>query len=238
VAALWYTQHLAQWGRTQRFEREETGRYVAALAGGVLTAAAGLLWPELLGATALASHLGAHAVLGLVAPPLLLMGIPRKLAWEFVPTRRRARLVRLLTNPIVAAVLFETFLLVTHTPYFYALVVEHTAAHIAEHALLLGLGLLFWWPVVEPLPVWGQYGWLWKIAYLFFSRMPIFGLGIALLFATTVLYSPEMIQAGNGLSPVREQQLAGAVLVFITNIVLFVALTVIVLPRLTAAARE
>jgi putative membrane protein len=235
VLALCYARTLIAAARRVPLVRDDVARSLAYLATGTVTAGVALVAPVLVGSS-LAPHVTIHALIGLIAPPFFLLALPRQLAWDIVPTSRRKRLVRALTHPIVAALLFETFLLVAHTSGPYVWLTATAPAHVVEHLLLLGLGMLFWWPVVEPLPVWGSYGWLWKVVYLFVSRVPLFALGIALLFPQHLLFSLAVFSSG--LPPVLEQQLAGGIVVIVSNLVLFVALAYIVLPRLAAAARE
>lgn len=61
-------------------------------------------------------HVVQHMLLQMVAPPLLLSGIPRRAAAQLVRDRRAARLARVLLHPLVATGLYNGVLLLWHWP--------------------------------------------------------------------------------------------------------------------------
>ncbi len=224
--------------RRGRLVRLAVHQHMAFLVAGLVTVALSLEAPGLSNVSSLAWHVSGHALLVLVAPPLLLLGIPRALAWDAIPTPRRARAVRMLTHPVFAAITSEVVVLGLHVPSFYTPLQHSVGWHTLEHLLLLVMGLLFWWPVVEPLPVWSRYGWVWKIVYLFISRIPMLLLGVVLLFSHSLLYQRDAFLGRAVSDGIREQQLTGAMIVLATTVVLAVALGAIVIPRLARASGE
>ena len=238
VAALWYLRYLRGAFRQGRLPGLQMRPYVVLLASGWVLLAVGLFCPLAMRSQSFAPHVAAHTIVALAAPPFFLMAIPRALAWDLVPTQRRKRWVRSLTNPYIAGVTFESFIMLTHMPGAYDVLTTHVVAHALLHASLFALGVLYWWPVVEPLPVWGTYGWLWKVVYLFLSRVPLFSLGIALALTSSLVYEATVFSWRVTSSPLLEQQAAGAVFIGITNVVLLVAITAVVLPRLTEMSEE
>lgn len=238
LVALRYLGYLGAALRRGRLPGARLRPYVASLATGWLLLAAGLLCPTLLRSESFAPHVTAHTIAALAAPPFFLLAIPRPLAWDLVPTSRLKRWVRALTNPYMAGVTFESYIMLTHMPGMYDLLTGNVVAHSWLHVSLFVLGILYWWPVVEPLPVWGTYGWLWKVVYLFLSRIPLFSLGIALALTSTLVYEPPVFSWRATSTPLLEQQVAGAVFIGITNAVLLVAITAVVLPRLTELSQE
>lgn len=111
----------------------------------------------------LSVHMGQHMLLGMVAPPLLLLGAPVTLLLRADPPwpRRRdllrflrSRLVRIVTHPITCWSAFAAAIVATHLSPLYELALTSEPVHAAEHALYLGTGLLFWSQViaVDPLP--------------------------------------------------------------------------------------
>lgn len=95
-------------------------------------------------------HMVEHLVLTLVFPPALLKGTPawlmRLLLRPFMP------LVRVLTKPVVAFVLFNLMIAVTHIPGMVTAVVTSELAHFSIHVGLVTTALLMWWPIIGPLP--------------------------------------------------------------------------------------
>jgi putative membrane protein len=95
-------------------------------------------------------HMVEHLVLTLVFPPALLKGTPawlmRLLLRPFMPV------VRALTKPVVAFVLFNLMIAITHIPGMVTAVVTSELAHFSIHLGLVTTALLMWWPVIGPLP--------------------------------------------------------------------------------------
>jgi putative membrane protein len=96
-------------------------------------------------------HMVQHMLFTLVAPPLLIVGIP---AWMWRTLLRPRPLFvafRFLTRPVVALILFNGLLLFTHWPEVVRLSVSSELAHFCLHALLFGSAMVVWWPVMSPL---------------------------------------------------------------------------------------
>jgi cytochrome c oxidase assembly factor CtaG len=113
----------------------------------------------------LSAHMTQHLLLMMAAPPLLLLGHPtlpllRGLPKQFVkeglgpflswPPLQRA--LRWLTSPPVALLAFALSTIVWHLPKFYELALRSSFWHGAQHACFFWTGILFWWPVVQPVP--------------------------------------------------------------------------------------
>jgi putative membrane protein len=143
----------------------------------------------------LSSHMAEHLALTMVAPPLLLMGAPLRLALRTLPAggpRRAAgralHALRPLVFPPVAFALFATTILATHLTPFFDAAVRHPGLHVLEHVLYLTTALLFWAPVVgaDPLP---RLGWLGRTLMLLGSMPAMSVVGVLLEQATTPRYS-------------------------------------------------
>jgi putative membrane protein len=95
-------------------------------------------------------HMIEHLVFGLVAPPLLLYGIP----WWLLRLAVKPILpaLRILTKPIVALVLFNGVLAAIHAPVLVDLMLTSETAHLLIHTALFVTGILMWWPVIGPIP--------------------------------------------------------------------------------------
>ena len=108
-------------------------------------------------------HMVQHILLTLVAAPLIALSAPITLALRVASaaTRRRwllpilhSRVMRALSFPVVAWVLFAAAMWGTHfTPLFDA-ALEDPFIHDIEHGIYLVTALLFWWPAValDPSP--------------------------------------------------------------------------------------
>ncbi len=96
-------------------------------------------------------HMVEHMVIALVAPPLLLRGIPwwlmRLIIVPILPV------MRVLTKPIVALLLFNGTLALLHAPQVVEnMIVGPDWFHALMHGLLFGTAILMWWPVIGPIP--------------------------------------------------------------------------------------
>jgi putative membrane protein len=97
------------------------------------------------------AHVGAHLLLGMLAPLLLVLGAPLTLALRALPVRQarllarllRARLVRLLTHPVTAGMLAVGGMWLTYRTDLYELSAEHEWLHWAVHVHVLVSGYLF-----------------------------------------------------------------------------------------------
>jgi cytochrome c oxidase assembly factor CtaG len=120
------------------------------IALGVLVVAAAVSpWADAAADASLRAHMLQHLALMLVAAPLLVLGVPRHGALRALP-RFGARAALALGHPLVGLSAFAAAELGTHFTPLYDLAARNVAAHVAEHALLLGGGMLFWWAVLGP----------------------------------------------------------------------------------------
>ncbi|HEY4428565.1 MAG TPA: cytochrome c oxidase assembly protein [Solirubrobacteraceae bacterium] len=168
----------------------------------------------------LSVHMLQHMLLLLLAPLLLLEGRPLILALSLLGRQGRARLMRLLAgsrpliNPPVCLAVFSAAVLATHVPLFYQSTIRHPLVHVVEHALFLGAGLLFWWPLLDgdPSPA-HRLGGLGRLVYLL-AAMPSMALVGAYLNRAPSLAYPDYAAPARalGISAVDDQQQAGAIM--------------------------
>jgi putative membrane protein len=157
-------------------------------------------------------HMFQHMVFSYFAPPLLLMSIPEWMARALLGTGRTWRVASWFAKPVVAGVLFNLIVMVTHIPIVVNASTENGALHYLLHVLVVTLALLMWTPVVGPIPEW-QMGPAGKCIYLFLmSVVPTVPAGW-LTFAEGVVYKhySQPIRVW-GISVTDDQQLAGAIM--------------------------
>ncbi|MET0455650.1 MAG: cytochrome c oxidase assembly protein [Mycobacterium sp.] len=114
-------------------------------------------------------HMAAHMLLSMLVPVLLVLGAPVTLALRALPAAGRAdppgarewllaalhsRVSRLLTNPIVATVIFVAGFYGLYFGGIFDVAVDSHAAHVAMNLHFLLTGYLFYWVVigVDPTP--------------------------------------------------------------------------------------
>ena len=96
-------------------------------------------------------HMAQHLLFTLVAPPLLIAGMPAWMWRDILRPRWLFLVFRFLTRPIVALILFNGLLLFTHWPEVVEASVRSELTHFTLHVLLFGSAVLMWWPVMSPL---------------------------------------------------------------------------------------
>lgn len=99
------------------------------------------------------AHMIQHMLITLVIPPLFLLAVPEWLARLIVSTDGSSGIwVRRLTRPVVAAVLFNVLIAVTHLKPVVNFSIENGVFHYVVHLSVFSAALLMWMPVVSPLP--------------------------------------------------------------------------------------
>lgn len=97
------------------------------------------------------AHMAQHLLFTLVAPPLLIAGMPAWMWRDILRPRWLFVAFRFLTRPIVALILFNGLLLFTHWPEIVEASVRFELTHFTLHVLLFGSAIVMWWPVMSPL---------------------------------------------------------------------------------------
>jgi putative copper resistance protein D len=167
-------------------------------------------------------HMVQHILLAMVAAPLLLVGAPITLLLRVASpeTRQRrilpvlqSRPVRVIGHPVVGWLVLAVVLWSSHFSPIFGAALDDPGVHAFEHALYLGAGLLFWWPVVgaDPHPYRMGHGLRFGYALL---AMPLNSfLGLVLFVTPVVLYEHyATLQRIWGPTPLEDQQLAGGIM--------------------------
>lgn len=160
-------------------------------------------------------HMVQHLLLIMVAPPLILLGLPMPfLRWGLVKTRIRSAL-GWLTNPLAAFLLYYLNLFLWHIPSLYQAALQNELLHSLEHITFFYTAILFWWRVIDPTrnwyPMWqsSQARWF----YLIIAAPPSYILGSIFWASSEVIYPyynlvPRLWQ----FSTLADQQLGGALM--------------------------
>lgn len=200
------------WGFT-RGSAPSAGRRASFAAGvGVLWIA--LDWPiGALGSGYLASvHMVQFLLIALVGPPLLIIGLPPK-ALARTRAIRAGRLVRLITTPLTALLLFHTIIVATHWPGLVDLLMASQVGSLALDLTWLGGGLVFWWPVASPIPHRPRFPFGVRIGYLIISTVLMTLPYVFLTFAELPFYATyELAPPVGVLSAGEDQRLAGVIM--------------------------
>jgi putative membrane protein len=195
-------------------ERTATRWQIASFVGGVLTIWVAADWPvhDLAEGRMYSVHMIQHMMLTLVAPPLLMVGTPAWL-WRVLLGRRGIAMARLVTRPLIALVLFNTVLVVTHVPNVVTLSVHAELFHFFLHALIFFSALVMWSPVLNPLIELPKLSYPSRMLYLFLQSLVPTVPASFLTFGHTVLYhvyehTPKLF----GMSALTDQLTAGLIM--------------------------
>ena len=188
-------------------------------------------------------HMIQHLLFALVVPPLLLLGMPPWLLERFFVHTSARRVSKFLVIPYVASLLFNANLWIWHAPPLFQAMMGNDFLHMLVDVLYILTGVLFWWPLLNPLPDVDPHLPLGgKLAYLFFSDMPMMLLGAGMIFSGQ-LYSMDMIGSSGTILHMTikgsDQQLGG-LLMWIVGSIYFIVLASIFFLRwmLRQEARE
>jgi putative membrane protein len=210
-------------------EAPERRRTVLFLSGvGVLMFGAG--WPihDLAERYLYSVHMTQHLLFSLVAPPLLIAGMPPWMLRGLLRNGTVARVFRFLTRPLVALLLFNAVLLFTHWPAVVEASVGSEWLHFGLHVLLVASATVMWWPVMSPLPEMPPLSAPGQMVYLFLQSLTPTIPASFLTFGDHLLYPvygtfPRIW----GIDALSDQLLAGLIMKLIGGLILWGFIAVI-----------
>ena len=229
-------------------------RRVLSFLSGVAVALLALQSPlDGLAGSLFAAHMLQHMLLLVVAPPLLLLGLPAKSILRALPRPVRRVVIRPLARnrpfhrfgamvfqPVTVFVVFNGVLGLWHVPSIYAVARQTASLHVLEHVSFLLAGCLLWWLIVEPLRVWPKGGDLSKIVFVASCHVPMLLLGqFFLAFAAVPLYTFNAAEEALwGLTPLSDQRLGGGIMFGLDMLITFATVSVLFSSYLTALERR
>jgi cytochrome c oxidase assembly factor CtaG len=196
----------------------------------------------------LSAHMLEHVLIGDAAPALILVALRGPLLFFFLPAAIIGALARLeplrtllsfLLRPRVSLAVWAMVIAAWHVPAAYDYTLTHQTVHDLEHGCFLLAGLLVWSQLVDParrraLTVGGRLAC--AVALFWMGSV----LSDVLIFSFRPLYPAYAAQAERlfGLSPFRDQQLAGLVMTGEQLLSLGTCAVLLLLPALRARRRQ
>ncbi len=187
----------------------------AACAAGLFALWVALDWPVgTLGAGYLVSvHMVQYLLIALAAPPLLLLAVPVEGYARLVRSPLGLRVLRALTNPPFTLTAFLLVAVITHVPYVVDGLMRSQVGSFAIDMAWFGTGLLFWWPIVVPVPVRHRFPPPLQLLYLFPTTLVHSGISAFLVFSRFPAYATYELAPPTGwVSAVGDQQIAGGLM--------------------------
>jgi len=187
-----------------------------------------------LGDDLLSAHMAQHLLIADLAAPLLLAGLRNPVLMFYLPrpalvTLARSgwprRAFRWMRQPLVAIPIYTLFLYGWHFSVFFEAAVRNPLVHALQHMSFVGIGILVWWSALNPKRR-RVHGDLWKIPYLLGARMIGMMLGMSFVLIRVPIYT-GVYGSGErkfGLTPIQDQQIAGALMVTVDLCIMVFAL--------------
>lgn len=171
-------------------------------------------------------HMVEHLVLALGVPPLLIRGTPwwllRMLVLPALPV------LRVLTKPLVALLIFNVTLAAIHVPAVVRLMLTNDAAHLLLHLVFMVAAGLMWWPVIGPIPELPKLPPFPAMGYVFLQSLVPTVPASFLVFASVPIYRVyEDLPRLWGIDVLTDQLVAGLIMKIGGGLVLWVVIGVI-----------
>jgi putative membrane protein len=161
----------------------------------------------------LSMHMLQHLLLTLVAPPLLIAGVPGWLWEAMLGGRRVLPLAKVVLHPLVTFGVFNFLIVVTHLPFVVDYALRNHSFHFVVHAGLVGSALMMWWPIVGGIQSLPRLTYPYQMAYLFVQSLLPAVIAAFITFSRTAAYEfYEEAPRVWGISAVEDQQVAGALM--------------------------
>ena len=225
-----YALSATRWRRHFPSAEPPTRAQVVYFSLGILALIVALLSPidDLADHDLLTMHMVQHLLLTLVMPPLLLLGTPGWMLRPVLNVPGALPVLRLLSAPVAAYLLFNFVFSAWHIPWLYEATLENESIHILEHLLFMATAFLTWMPIASPLPELPRLPYPAMVLYLFLQSVIPTVLGGLITFADGVLYQTYALAPRVwGMSALEDQQMGGLIMWIPGALVYLTALTIV-----------
>ena len=170
----------------------------------------------------LSMHMTQHLIFTLVAPPLLIAGIPSWLSQAVFARRGVLPVARVLLHPLVTLGVFNMLIVLTHLPEVVDLALREHSFHFLVHAALVSSALMMWWPILGNAPQLPRLGYPYQMGYLFIQSLLPAVIASFITFSRSAVYD-FYVEAPRiwGLSPVEDQQIGAGVMKVAGSLILW-----------------
>ncbi|HVE90689.1 MAG TPA: cytochrome c oxidase assembly protein [Actinomycetota bacterium] len=212
-----------RWGAATRSQKTLFGL-------GLLTLLVASEWPvhELAERALYSVHMVQHLLISLIAPPLLMRGVPAPVWRGLLGAGARLRVVRTLSKPLLALVIFNAVIVLTHWPALVDASLRSEPIHFGVHLLLFSSAMLMWVPVLSPILELPALSYPGRMFYLFLQSLVPTVPASFLTFGDSVLYrfyaaAPRV----TSLSALDDQRLAGLIMKLAGGFVLWAVIALL-----------
>ncbi len=215
-------------------EPAASGRQQLRFALGLVALWIAIDWPlgPLGSGYSLLAHMLQHITIGLVAAPLLLLGLPEWMAAALVRPRPVRLAVRTLTRPWLAILIFDgVFVFSILSPVVNGVQPSQLGSFAITFAWLAS-GFIVWWPLIAPAGAVGRLRYLFVTPYLLVQFLAPKVPGAVFIFSGEPFYDlyEDAPRVWSGLSATGDQQWSGAV-IWLAGGTLIIAALLVMLRR-------
>jgi putative membrane protein len=222
LAYLWMVRAVGP-RKVHAIERPVSRRQVLWFTLGLATLAVASGWPihDLAEGQLYSAHMVQHMLYTLVAPPLLILGMPDWMI-RSVLGRWGIAAAKFLGRPLVALAAFNGMIALSHLPGVVDLSVRSAPFHFLVHLLLVATAFMMWSPVLNPLIELPKLSYPGRMFYLFLQSLVPTVPASFLTFGHGVLYpayaTPPHIW---GVTPLTDQRTAGLIMKLVAGFLLW-----------------
>ncbi|MFT4416086.1 cytochrome c oxidase assembly factor CtaG [Fredinandcohnia humi] len=144
---------------------------------------------DLLGHIIFSAHMTQMAVLYLVVPALLIIGIPNWLWRSILKIGFITPVMKFFTKPLIALVVFNGVFSFYHIPLIFDNVKSNMLLHAITTTVIFIAAMFMWWPLVNKLEEWDTLNGLKKVGYIFADGILLTPACALIIFADTPLYA-------------------------------------------------
>ena len=171
-------------------------------------------------------HMIQHMIFTFAAAPLLLLGTPAWLFRRLVRPRLLMSIVRTVSRPFVALIVFNVALVFTHWPLIVTASVQSEWIHFGLHVLIFASALAMWMPVASPVIELPRLSYPGQMVYLFLQSLVPTVPASFLTFGTRPLYAVYVSMPKLwGISPLTDQTTAGLIMKIVGGFILWGVIT-------------
>ena len=143
---------------------------------------------DLMGHILFSVHMAQMALLLMLVPPLLIVGVPSWIWQKIIRMRYIQPTFRFLTKPLLALIVFSGMFSIYHIPLVFDTIKQNELYHTIFTIILFLSALLLWWPIMNKLKGEHQVHGLGKIGYIIGSAILITPACALIIFASHPMY--------------------------------------------------
>lgn len=144
---------------------------------------------DLMGHLMFYAHMTQMAILCLVIPQLVILGIPPWI-WRTLQNNNSFKKVfNIFANPVAALILFNGIFSIYHIPLVFDIIKTNMWLHAGYTFILFVLSIFFWWPLIKRLDNQRELSGVKKVGYIFAGGALLLPACALIIFADIPLYA-------------------------------------------------